>query len=123
VSQNRLNRVFAGHPLLERSEAEHRLASSDDALVATTLIGLSLSEPDWVWVQRRAESFADHPSADVRRAVAMVLGSLAMIHGQLDVTTAAPILLRLAGDPDVSVEAADAIEEVETGTGLSVSAP
>ena len=86
------------------------------------MIGFSLNESDWEWVQRQAESLADHRSPDVRRAVAMVLGNLAMIHGQLDVTTAAPILLRLANDPEVSVEAADAIEEVETGTGLSVSA-
>jgi len=44
-----------------------------------------------------------------------------LIHGQLDVATAAPILLRLSRDPEVAVEAADAIEQVETGTGLSVS--
>ena len=117
-----MDRTYVEHPPLPRSVAERQLSSGDAAVIASTLIGLSLHEPDWEWVQRHAEAFARHPSADVRRSVAMVLGNLAMIHGQLDVTSAAPILLRLAADPEVAVEAADAIEEVEIGTGLSVSA-
>ncbi len=104
-----------------RSEAERRLASGNPTSVASTLVLLALNDPDWRWVQRRAEALARHESPDVRRAVATALGSLAMIHGQLDVTSASPILLRLSRDPEVAVEAADAIEQVETGTGLSVS--
>jgi hypothetical protein len=103
------------------TEAERRLTSDDAASVASTLVLLAMNDPDWPWVQRRAEALASHPAVGVRQAVATALGTLAMIHGQLDVATAAPILLRLARDPEVAVEAADAIEQVETGTGLSVS--
>jgi hypothetical protein len=117
-----MNRTYVEHLPLPRAVAERRLASTDVVGIVSTLIGLSLHELDWEWVQRHAEALASHPSPEVRRAVATVLGNLAMIHGQLDVLTAAPILLRLAADPEVAVEAADAIEEVETGTGLSVSA-
>jgi hypothetical protein len=103
------------------AEAERRLASDDAASLASTLVLLAMNDPDWPWVQRRAEALASHPSVKVRQAVATALGTLAMIHGQLDIATAAPILLHLARDPEVAVEAADAIEQVETGTGLSVS--
>ena len=103
------------------TEAERRLASDDPGTVASALVLLALNDPDWAWVQRRAEGLARDPSVKVRQAVATALGSLAMIHGRLDVKTAAPILLRLSKDPEVAVEAADAIEQVETGTGLSVS--
>ena len=102
-------------------EAERRLASDDEGTVAATLALLAMNDPDWPWVQRRAEGLASHSAVRVRQAVATALGTLAMIHGQLDMATAAPILLRLSRDPEVAVEAADAIEQVETGTGLSVS--
>src|SRR3954449_5730558 len=87
-----------------RSAAERRLASGDAASVASTLVLLALNDPDWPWVQRRAEALARHPAVSVRQAVATALGTLAMLHGELDVATAAPILLRLSRDPEVAVE-------------------
>src|SRR5581483_12358998 len=90
-----------------RAEAEAALASDDAGAVVRALLRLAVHDPDWPWVQAACLKLADHPAADVRRAVAMALGHLARLHATLDLASALPALRRLAADPEVAGVAQD----------------
>jgi hypothetical protein len=98
---------------IERAEAEAALTSDDAGAVVRALLRLALHDPDGPWVQTACQNLADHPAAEVRRAVAMALGHLARLHGTLDLASALPLLKALAADPDVAGVADDALDDVE----------
>ncbi len=107
---------------IDRHEAEHLLGAEDAEAVATALIRSALHDPDWRWVQDRAVPLARHPSADVRRAVAISFGHLARLHGKIDGQVALPALRDIARDEALAGVVSDALDDIASFTNQRVTA-
>jgi Immunity protein 53 len=73
--------------------------------VVRVLLAVTLGGEDRRWVQDECVRLAYYPDAGVRRVIALCLGHLARIHGELDLAEVEPTLAQLERDPDESVVA------------------
>lgn len=81
--------------------------------IVPALLGVTLHDADWQWVQDRCLDFLDSPLPDVRNTAITCLGHLARIHRKLD---RPKVLAALAGkltDPQTSGRAEDAMDDIE----------
>jgi hypothetical protein len=98
---------------LTREEAVEILESGDARALCEAIISLSLTEPDWRWVEREALRLTRHDDPDVRSVAATALGHLVRIHGRMDSGEVMSALNRLLSDPQTAGRAEDALSDIQ----------
>jgi hypothetical protein len=68
---------------MSRKELEAEFATDDPERILHALISASYTEPP-EWVQEWCFKFAKHPGEPARRGAAIVLGSIAFVHGPIN---------------------------------------
>ena len=96
---------------MSRAELEAEFASDDAERILYALIAASYTEPP-EWVQDKCFKFATHPAEPARRGVAIVLGSIAFVHGPINFVRAVATLEGLRQDPALKMHAEDSLELV-----------
>jgi hypothetical protein len=93
-------------PQLTLAELEREFASGDGKRIQAALLS-ALRWKNCVWVESRCLFFLGASSASARRAAALVLGNLALAHGErIDLINTREALRRLAKDTDKGVRTA-----------------
>jgi HEAT repeat protein len=97
---------------ISREEADREFASGKPDRIREALFSITHHDSDWRWVQGQCLLYAKHESDEVRRAAAQCLGSLARIHGTLDLDIVLPVLSNLLKDAKVGGYAEDALSDI-----------
>jgi hypothetical protein len=96
---------------MSREELEHEFASNDPERILRALIAASYTEPP-EWVQEQCFKFATHPAEAARRGAAIVLSSIAFMHGPINLGRSVATLEELRLDAAVKMHAEDSLELV-----------
>ncbi len=96
---------------MSRGELETEFASNDPERILRALIAASYTEPP-EWVQEKCFEFATHPGEAARRGAAIVLGSIAFVHGPVNLERAVSTLQELRQDAAVKMHAEDSLDLV-----------
>lgn len=96
---------------MSREELEVEFASNEPDRILYALIAASYTEPP-EWVQDKCFKFATHSAEAARRGAAIVLGSIAFVHGPINFVRAVAALEGLRQDPAVKMHAEDSLELV-----------
>jgi hypothetical protein len=96
---------------MSREELEAEFASNDPERILHALIAASYIEPP-EWVQEKCFKFATHPGEATRRGAAIVLGSIAFVHGPINFARSVATLEELRRDAAVRMHAEDSLELV-----------
>ncbi len=96
---------------MSREELQAEFASDDPKRIMHALIAASYTEPP-MWVQEQCFKFATHPGEAARRGAAIVLGSIALVHGPINFVRAVATLEELRRDAALSVDAEESLEFV-----------
>jgi hypothetical protein len=96
---------------MSRDELEAEFASNDPGWIPHALIAASYTEPP-EWVQEKCFRFATHPGDAARRGAAIVLGSIAFMHGPINFVRSVATLEELRRDAAVKMHAEDSLELV-----------
>jgi hypothetical protein len=75
--------IYEQPPQMSREELEAEFASDDPERILRALIAASYTEPP-EWVQLWCFKFATHACEPARRGAAIVLGSIALVHGPIN---------------------------------------
>jgi hypothetical protein len=103
--------IYEQPPRMSREELEAEFASNDPERILHALIAASYTEPP-EWVQEKCFKFATHPGEPARRGAAIVIGSIAFVHGPINFARAVATLEELRQDADVKMHAEDSLELV-----------
>ncbi|MES2790450.1 MAG: hypothetical protein V4719_12640 [Planctomycetota bacterium] len=98
---------------VSHAEADNRLSSSDQYLIARTLIVIGLYDEDWRWVQQHALRFLSHDSEIVISAAILSLAHTARVNRSIDKNVIVPALQAVAADPRFIGKVQDAIDDIE----------
>ena len=96
---------------MSREELEAEFASDDPDRILRALIAASYSEPP-EWVQEWCFHFAAHHSEPARRGAAIVLGSIALVHGPINFVRAVATLEELRREDALRMHAEDSLAMV-----------
>ena len=96
---------------MSREELEVEFASNEPERILYALIAASYTEPP-EWVQDKCFKFATQSAEPARRGAAIVLGSIAFVHGPINFVRAISTLEGLRQDPAVKMHAEDSLELV-----------
>ena len=96
---------------MSREELEAEFASNDPERILLALISASYTEPP-EWVQELCFKFATHPGEPARRGAAIVLGSIALVHGPINFGRAVAALEELRREAALKVHADDSLKLV-----------
>jgi hypothetical protein len=96
---------------MSREELEAEFVSNDPERILHALIAASYTEtPEWV--QEKCFKFATHPGEAARRGAAIVLGSVAFVHGPINFVRSVATLEELRRDAAVKMHAEDSLDLV-----------
>jgi len=93
---------------MSREELEAEFASDDPERILHALISASYTEPP-EWVQEWCFKFAKHPGEPARRGAAIVLGSIALVHGPINFVRAVVALEELRREATLKMHADDSL--------------
>ena len=103
--------IYEQPPEVSREELEAEFASNDPERILRALIAASYTEPP-DWVQEKCFKFATHPGEAARRGAAIVLGSIAFMHGPINFERSVATLEELRREAAVKMHAEDSLELV-----------
>jgi hypothetical protein len=98
---------------VSKENAEKTFASDVPEDIVRALLGLTLHDADWEWVQDRCLTLLDSRWAEVRNTAILCLGHLARIHKKLHKSKVIAALSKKLADPEASSRAEDALEDIE----------
>ena len=93
---------------MSREELEAEFASDDPERILRALIAASYTEPP-EWVQQWCFKFATHSGEPARRGAAIVLGSIAFVHGPINFVRAVATLEELRREAALKQHADDSL--------------
>lgn len=105
------NLIYEQPPEMSREVLEAEFASNDPERILRALIAASYTEPP-EWVQEKCFQFATHSGEPARRGAAIVLGSIALVHGPINFIRAVATLEELRQEPALKMHADDSLELV-----------
>lgn len=97
---------------MSREELEAEFASNDPERILRALIAASYTEPP-EWVQEKCFEFATHSGEPARRGAAIVLGSIALVHGPINFVRVVATLEELRREAALKMHADDSLELVQ----------
>ena len=100
--------IYEQPPKLSREELEAEFASNDPERILRALIAASYTEPP-EWVQEQCFKFAAHAGEPARRGAAIVLGSIAFVHGPINFERAVATLEELRREDGLKIHADDSL--------------
>lgn len=107
----RNNLIYEQPPEMSREELEAEFASNDPERILRALIAASYTEPP-EWVQEKCFKFATHSGEPARRGAAIVLGSIALVHGPINFVRVVATLEELRREAALKMHADDSLELV-----------
>lgn len=93
---------------MSHEELEAEFASDDPERILCALIAASYTEPP-EWVQQWCLKSATHASEPARRGAAIVLGSIALVHGPINFVGVVAALEELRRDAALKAHADDSL--------------
>ncbi len=97
---------------IEREHAASELASNDFERISSSLLRLSLHDPDPLWLQQLLLQYLRHDHHWVRRVAALGLAHVARIHRQLDMNVVVPAIRELLVCPETMGDAEQVLDEI-----------
>lgn len=99
------------HPI-QRDDALQVFASGDARQICRALVSVAFHERDWQWAQEQCLRFLAHDEAEISGLAATCLGHIARIHGILDKEQVVTALRQRLGDPRITGQIDDALDDI-----------
>jgi len=109
--------VYESSEPISKDQAKAAFESSETEVIITSLVAASFHLDDWRWVQDKCLTFLASSDNQLRKAAIVCLGTIARMHGELDLKKVIPILKGLEKDPLIGGEISFTLDEIACSVG------